>query len=178
MLLVSLSLFTYFIASAEKYDLNYNEKNNQAKSLSQPNTALDDSLSIENNPVDLREGNGLERLFSDSNSSIFGKDENNLKDLLVPDRSDSKDLSLGELFVLDKLFSNNSSLLDQDSTTLGDLFILDHLFNNKDNFFKDNNLSLGELFILDRLFRNNNNLLNQGSTSIGDLFILEQLFNK
>ena len=60
--------------------------------------------------------------------------------------------SLGDLFVLDRLF-DEGAILDKDTTTLGDLFILDRLFEDSDFITgSDKELSLGELFVLDELF--------------------------
>lgn len=68
------------------------------------------------------------------------------------------------------------------SMRLGQLFILDQLFSNDDDFSlrlgsDEFGAKLGQLFVLDRLFRNNSNgLLNPDGTDLADIFILDQLF--
>jgi len=85
--------------------------------------------------------------------------------------------SLGDLFLLDKLFDSHSSILEQEGTTLGDLIILDQLFNTDNSLFQNGKkLNLGELVVLDRLC-NSSPILKKDMIGLGDLFILDQLFN-
>jgi hypothetical protein len=103
---------------------------------------------------------------------------------LITDKSEAAELpagrrlSLGQLIILDRLFSSGSNILDQDYTTLGDLFILDQLFGDHliDLTITNDDARLGRLFILDLLFSPGSSILNPDQTSLGDLFILDQLF--
>ena len=125
----------------------------------------------------------LDRLFA--SESLLGTAPNQFN--LAWDKNLAKQpvlqsgLRLGDLIVLDNLFSNNSPILNQSKTTLGDLLILDQLFTNQPLLAKNKThpgLSLGELFILDKLFRESNQpLLERDQTSLGDLFLLTRLFN-
>ncbi len=94
------------------------------------------------------------------------------------------DMDLGDLFLLDRLFGDNSGIFGGGGTDLGDLIILDELFGNDNGIFNGNNdvdlngdnlfngdFDFGDLFILDRLFTGDNDV------DLGDLFILDQLFN-
>lgn len=126
----------------------------------------------------------LDRLFTDE--KLLGDKKTTLGDVLLLDQlfdyPDKKifSLGLGDLFVLDALFSKDSLILDQEKTSIGDLLILDQLFSDNNLFTKNNthqDFSLGELFLLDRLFSNSSQgLLSSSTTSLGDLFILMQLF--
>ena len=80
--------------------------------------------------------------------------------------------SLGNLFVLDRLFDQGVKL-DANNYNLGDLLILDRIFNNGAT---DKHLNLGELIVLDRLF-SGQTILTPGDTTIGDLLVLDRIFN-
>jgi hypothetical protein len=83
--------------------------------------------------------------------------------------------NLGELFVLDRLFSGGSGVLGGGGTNLGNLFILNQLFNGSGGMNIGGG-SLGDLFVLDRLFSGSTNVLSGGNTSLGNLLVLDQLF--
>jgi hypothetical protein len=127
----------------------------------------------------------LDRLFSEER--LLGEGQTRLGDLLLLDsafeniEAKKDSLPLGDLFVLDVLFSKNSAILDQDRTSLGDLLILDQLFSGSKIFTENKShqeLGLGELFLLDRLFSNSGQeLLSIETTSLGDILILLQLFD-
>ncbi|MBI2024221.1 hypothetical protein HYT00_02450 [Candidatus Giovannonibacteria bacterium] len=101
--------------------------------------------------------------------------------------------SLGNLFVLDRLFGGGTSVLGGggifggNRTNLGDLFILDQLFGGG-SVIGDGGIfgggigtsnSLGDLFVLDRLFGGSNDgIFGRGQTNLGNLFILDQLFSR
>ena len=94
------------------------------------------------------------------------------------DSGRSLTLSLGDLFVLDRLFRGTTRWLDPHGTTLGDLFILDRLFGQSRIWSGTESYSFGDLFVLDRLFNNDGSgLLAKDKTSLGDLIILDMLFN-
>ncbi|KKQ60572.1 MAG: hypothetical protein US81_C0016G0001 [Parcubacteria group bacterium GW2011_GWE2_38_18] len=113
-----------------------------------------------------------------------------LKDALILDSTD-RGSSLGDLFILDRLFSNGSGgiLNGNSGSSLGDLFLLDQLFGGDSilgggdsilggGIFGGDDNSLGDLFVLDRLFGDNSDILSGSGngSDLGDLFILDQLF--
>ncbi|KKR22012.1 MAG: hypothetical protein UT48_C0001G0025 [Parcubacteria group bacterium GW2011_GWE2_39_37] len=110
-----------------------------------------------------------------------------LKDALILDSTD-RGSSLGDLFILDRLFSDGSGgILNDSGSDLGDLFLLDQLFSGGDSILGGDSIgggilgdgnSLGDLFVLDRLFGDNSDILSGdgNGSDLGDLFILDQLF--
>lgn len=90
--------------------------------------------------------------------------------------------NLGDLFILDRLFSNDTGVLDSGNTDLGDLFLLDRLFGNGNGVLNGTGgtNNLGDLIILDKLFNNDSILDNGGvfgnGTDLGDMIILDKLF--
>lgn len=88
-------------------------------------------------------------------------------------------LTLGDLYILDKLFSSSQSkILDPNETTLGDLIIIDHVFSANPQLLDDQKLNLNNLVVLDKLFsKDDSNVLSSDAT-LGDLLILNEVFRE
>ena len=99
--------------------------------------------------------------------------------------------SLGELIVLDSLFSGsfmNDSSTDTTNgllgtSRLGELIVLSQLFGNNNGLFNTTDgTSLGELLVLDNLFSGNVHVDTQnrfgfnGTSRLGELIVLSELF--
>ena len=87
---------------------------------------------------------------------------------------------LGDLIILDELFSDNDSIIGDNDNDLGDLIILDMLFGNNNGIFGNGDgtgSDLGNLIILDELFSDDDNIIGGKDNDLGDLFILDMLFN-
>jgi hypothetical protein len=93
--------------------------------------------------------------------------------------------SLGNMVVLDQLFSGTNTIGGASASSLGDLFVLNSLFgsgsgassvlsNTSKTGIKANNI--GDLFVLNRLFASNNSIFRGNQTDLGDMIILDKLF--
>ena len=172
-LMISLANFAYLAASAQKYEFITTDPVESPEIAAKNITPPGPSPRIDTDPFT------LERLFGkDIAIGVYnpGSEEALILTGQAAGGSGGTGLSLGDLFVLDRLF-RDSGVLEESRTTLGDLFILDQLFNNN-RIFTDSNLDTGDLFILDRLFREENFFLSRDSTTLGDLFILNRLFGE
>ena len=85
-------------------------------------------------------------------------------------------LTLGELFILDKIFDDDK-ILDGNITSLGDIYILNQLFGADGGLANGRLDDIGNLLILNQLFGGESSLFG-GEATLGNFFILDQLFHK
>lgn len=85
-------------------------------------------------------------------------------------------LTLGELFILDKIFDDDK-ILDGNITSLGDIYILNQLFGADGGLANGRLDDIGNLLILNQLFGSESSLFG-GEATLGNFFILDQLFHK
>jgi hypothetical protein len=110
-----------------------------------------------------------------------------LKDLIIVDQLFAGDTfrnglfgadggSLGNLIILDELFSDGGGILNGGDNNLADLFVLDQLFSGNTNLFGGGDNNLANLIILDELFSGQSGILDGSSNNLCDLLVLDQLF--
>lgn len=91
----------------------------------------------------------------------------------------SGNLTLGDLFILDKLLSSDQSrVLDPEKTTLGDLVIIDRVFSADSRLLDNERLDLDDLVVLDKLLSEENSNIPSSDITLEDILILEDIFQK